>query len=332
MEIRMVSSRQVSPLLEVEGLEVTLASGVRAVEDVSFELYRSECLALVGESGCGKTLTALSILRAMPPDAGCSKAGVLRLDGLELGRLSRSEMRRVRGGKIGMVFQDPSAALDPLFRVGDQIIETYLAHHRSSREEALKRSLEALTAAGLEESRRVFDSYPHQLSGGQKQRAVIAMALCTGVELLIADEPTTALDVTVERQIIDLLAGLCEKRGLALLLITHNLRLVRSLAGRVAVMYAGQIVESAPAGRLFAKPGHPYTRALLECVPAEDGELRSIPGQVPLPGEWLPGCRFRNRCPLAAPGCENSQSLKPYGGQAGHLVRCYLAAETEGTF
>lgn len=326
----MDTARKDSPLLDVKGLEVTLASGVRAVADVTFELYRSECLALVGESGCGKTLTALSILRAVPPDAGCSKAEILRLDGLDLGRLSRREMRQVRGGRIGMVFQDPSAALDPLFTVGDQIVETYRAHRRSNRGEAVERVLEALAEAGLEENRRIFNSYPYQLSGGQKQRAVIAMALCTGVELLIADEPTTALDVTVERQIIDLLAGLRERRGLALLLITHNLRLVRSLADRVAVMYSGQIVESAPAGRLFAMPGHPYTRALLDCIPLDDGELRSIPGQVPQPGEWLPGCRFRNRCRRAAPGCENIQALEPYGGQAGHLVRCHRAADTEG--
>ncbi len=318
------------PLLEVRGLNVTLVSGVRAVEDVGFTLRAGECLALVGESGCGKTLTALSLLRAVPGDVGRSSAGCMSLEGVDLNGLSLSDLKKVRGGRIAMVFQDPSSALDPLFKVGEQIVETFRAHRQAGRAESVVRALAALNAAGIPDTRRVFDSYPHQLSGGQKQRAVIAMALVTGAALLIADEPTTALDVTVERQIIGLLKSLCAERSLALLLISHNLHLVRSLARRVAVMYAGQIVESAPAAELFAAAAHPYTRALLGCVPAADGTLRSIPGQVPSPGDWPAGCRFRDRCTLARDGCERPQALRLLAGQSGRLVRCHLAAAESG--
>ncbi|MCE5272774.1 ABC transporter ATP-binding protein [bacterium] len=319
----------VGPLLDVRGLTVTLASGVRAVEGVDFTLGAGECLALVGESGCGKTLTALSLLRAVPEDVGRSEAERMALEGVELNRLSPAGLRRVRGGRIAMVFQDPSAALDPLFKVGEQIVETYRAHHRAGRSEAVAQALGALAAAGIPDSRRVFGSYPHQLSGGQKQRAVIAMALVTGAALLIADEPTTALDVTVERQIIELLAGLCTTRSLALLLISHNLHLVRSLARRVAVMYSGQIVECAPAAELFSAAAHPYTRALLDCIPQPDGTLRSIGGQLPAPGAWPAGCRFRDRCALAVSGCELPQALRPLDNRPGRLVRCHRAGATE---
>lgn len=313
-------------LLVVRDMTVTLASGVTAVDRVSFEVRRGECLALVGESGCGKTLTALSVLRAVPGDVGRARADRLELDGLELGALDSREMRRIRGARISMIFQDPSASLDPLYRIGDQVIETIRSHLPLSKARARERALESLEEAGLAEPERIFASRPHQLSGGQRQRAVIAMALSTSPELLIADEPTTALDVTVQARILDLLAGLRLSRGLALLLITHNLSVVRRLADRVAIMYAGQIVESAPARELFGSPSHPYARALLECIPSGAGEEpRTIPGQVPTPGNWPSGCRFRPRCSHAAAGCEAEQELRAHRSGERRLVRCHRA-------
>ena len=314
------------PLLEVRELTVTLSSGMTAVDRVSFEVRRGECLALVGESGCGKTLSALSVLRAIPEDIGYSRAEGLLLDGLELGTLGGRDLRRVRGARVAMVFQDPSSALDPLYRIGDQIVETLRAHLPLSRSQARRRALESLEEAGLTDPERIFDSWPHQLSGGQRQRCVIATALSTSPELLIADEPTTALDVTVQARILDLLAGLRHSRGLALLLITHNLSVVRRLADRVAIMYAGQIMESAPAAALFTRPAHPYTRALLDCIPSGAGmELKTISGQAPTPGSWPEGCRFRPRCYYAAAGCEARQELRPYDAGLSRLVRCHRA-------
>ncbi len=321
-----VDSGRDHPLLQVRELSVHLTGGVTAVDRVSFTLGARESLALVGESGCGKTLTALSLLRAVPPEVGRIEARGLEFEGRELTRLSPGELRRVRGSGIAMIFQDPSAALDPLFTVGDQLVETIRAHRRLGRRPARDLAERALSEAGLAESARVLASYPHQLSGGQRQRAMIAMALATGPRLLIADEPTTALDVTVQRQILELLAGLRRSRGLALLLITHNLSIVARLAGRVAVMYAGQIVEEAPVEQLFRAPAHPYTRALLACLPRVDRRVEepgTIPGQVPRPGDWPAGCRFRPRCALAREGCERDQALRPLA--AGRSARCWLA-------
>ena len=316
-------------LLEVAGLTVRLAYGALAVDRVSFRIRRGECLALVGESGCGKTLTALSLLHSIPAEVGESRAASLKLAGREISNPTGNELREIRGGKISIIFQDPRAALNPLFTVGGQMVETLRAHRRLGRNPARQQVLLSLEEAGLAECERVFRSYPHQLSGGQCQRATIALALCTSPELLIADEPTTALDVTVQRQILDLLIGLGRKKGLAILLITHNLSVVAQLADRVLIMYAGQIVESAPLDEIFSGALHPYTRALLDCLPVLDQppkEPASIPGTVPQPGEWPSGCRFRPRCAFAAPGCEKEQALEELAAGSGRLARCWLAA------
>ena len=321
------------PLIEVRELTVRLCSGHLAVDRVSFEINRGECLSLVGESGCGKTLTALSLLKAVPQEVGRITASSISLEGAELTELSEKKMRPVRGGRISMIFQDPAVAVNPLFTLGSQIVETIHAHMRVSRKEADERARSALADAGLVETRRIFHSYPHQLSGGQCQRATIALALATEPRLLIADEPTTALDVTVQRQILDLLKRLRNKRGLALLLITHNLSVVAQLADRVLIMYAGQIVEGASAGKTFSAAAHPYTRALLDCLPSVEiprQEPVTIPGNVPQPGDWPSGCRFRPRCEFAEPECENEQSLAPVGQNGSHTARCWLADKLFG--
>jgi len=327
----MASTADTAGLLEVRNLRVTLSSGIPAVDGVSFEIGRGECVALVGESGCGKSLTALSLVRAVPPEVGETAAEMILLGDRRVDRLDRGGLRRVRGGRVGMIFQEPSACLDPLFTVGSQIVETIRAHQPVSRPQARKRALAALEEAGLSESGRVFDSYPHQLSGGQCQRAFIALALATDPELLVADEPTTALDVTVQRRILDLLAELRRRRGLSLLLITHNLAVVARLADRVLMMYAGQVVEQAPAGELFSTPAHPYTQALLECLPDVDHprpEPPTIPGVVPQPGNWPAGCRFRPRCRLAEEACAQEQMLERTGRR---LVRCWKAVQSSAS-
>ncbi|MEA2062765.1 MAG: ABC transporter ATP-binding protein [Gemmatimonadota bacterium] len=322
-------------LIEVEDLTVRLSNGFVAVDSVSFGIERGEILALVGESGCGKTLTALSLLNGVPPDVGASSASRLELDGCELTGLDGGHLRAVRGGRISMIFQDASAALDPLFTIGSQIVETICAHNRNiSGSAARQHALSVLEDVELKEPDSFFARYPHELSGGQRQRAMIAMALSTGPELLIADEPTTALDVTVQRQVLDLLASLSRERGLALLLITHNLALVASLAGRVLIMYAGQIVESAAVEDFFRfrDAAHPYSRALLECIPRLDEKQRepaTIPGNVPSPGNWPTGCRFRERCRFACQGCERQQHLAPVAGRPYRAVRCLLAGKRE---
>jgi peptide/nickel transport system ATP-binding protein len=307
-----------------------LSSGVAAVDGVSFTLRAGECVALVGESGCGKTLTALSLLRSLPPGVERIGCGRMEFDGRRLDELSSAELRRVRGGGIAMVFQDPTTSFNPLFTVGGQLVETIRAHIPESQAAARERALESLRDAGLPDAGRVFASYPHQLSGGQRQRAFIAMALATGPKLLIADEPTTALDVTVQRQILDLLARLAAEKNLALLLITHNLAVVARLADRVLMMYAGQIVESATVNELFDSPAHPYTRALLDCLPRLDAPRAvppTIPGSVPQPGHWPPGCRFAGRCAFAADACVAAQQLTPLDNEPGRLVRCVRSTE-----
>jgi oligopeptide/dipeptide ABC transporter ATP-binding protein len=319
-----------SCLLQVRELTVMLNNGACAVDTVSFDLKRTECLALVGESGCGKTLSALSLLRAIPLEIGRAVARKISFEGQELNDLNKKELRQVRGGRISMIFQDPSTALNPLFSVGCQIVETIRAHQAIQAGEARRRAVGLLEEAGLADTSRILDSYPHQLSGGQRQRAMIALALSTEPALLIADEPTTALDVTVQRQIIDLLGGLLASRDLTLLLITHNLSVVAKLSDRVLIMYAGQIVENAAVTELFAGAAHPYTRALLGCLPHPKSGRREpvfIPGTVPEPGNWPDGCRFRPRCLFARSGCEGEQHLRPFKGNSRREVRCWLAEE-----
>ena len=295
-----------------------------AVDGVSFDIRRGETLGLVGESGSGKSVTALSIIRLVPPP-GRIDGGRIELDGRNLLDLDARSLRAVRGRRIGFVFQEPAAALNPVFTIGSQIAETVAAHGLARGAAARARAIEWLDAVRVPDPARRAREYPHQLSGGLKQRAMIAVALAAEPDLLIADEPTTALDATVQAEVLDLLRDLRARLHLSLLLITHDLGVVAAMADRVAVMYAGRIVESAPVDRLFARPAHPYTRGLLACIPGQQPgpRLSAIPGIVPRLGEWPPGCAFAPRCdqrfapcPAAPPGVSSIET--------GHDTRCYL--------
>jgi peptide/nickel transport system ATP-binding protein/oligopeptide transport system ATP-binding protein len=317
-------------LLDVRNLSVrfpTRAGPVAAVDGVSFAVAEGETLALVGESGCGKTLTALAVLRLTPP-AATVEAQAIALRGRELACLSGRAMRDVRGKEVGVVFQDPLTALDPVWPVGEQVAEGLRLHEGLGRRAAWSRAVEALREVGIADPGRRASEYPHQLSGGMRQRAMIAAALACRPPLLIADEPTTALDVTLQAQIIDLLLRLREERRLSVLLITHDLGVVAELAHRVAVMYAGQVVESAGVAALFRRPLHPYTRALLSAVPRLGGggrRLATIDGAVPDPARLPAGCRFAPRCRHALEACRRPQELREL--EPGHWVRCDRAAE-----
>ncbi len=288
-------------LLEVRNLTTAFpgqAGETRVVDDLSFKLDRGEVLALVGESGSGKSMTALSLLRIVPKP-GRVIGGEIKLQGEDLLRLPVTEMRKVRGGRIAMIFQEPMTSLNPVVAVGAQVMEAILLHEELTRAEARARTRDLFGEVGIPDPEARLDAYPHELSGGLKQRVMIAMALSTRPEILIADEPTTALDVTVQAQILALLRKLQQDRGTAILLITHDLGIVNELSDRVAVMYAGGIVEVAPRHDLFARPLHPYTRGLLRSIPGRSrpGErLPEIPGVVPSPDQWPNGCRFSTRC------------------------------------
>ena len=297
-------------------------SGVLIGEEISFSISRGEILALVGESGCGKSLTGLAILGLLPPGIKIFK-GKISFKGKDLTRLSFEEYRRVRGAEIAIIFQDPMTALNPVFTVGDQIAEVLTLHRGLSQKEALTEAARLLAEVGIPSPRERLRSYPHELSGGMRQRAMIAMALAGEPELLIADEPTTALDVTVQAQILSLLKEIREKTGLTVLLISHDLSVVAELADRVAVMYAGRLVEEAPVKELFSSPLHPYTKALLAALPRPgERRLSAIPGRVPSPGEWPKGCKFADRCPWTHGRCGEKEP--PLEEKApGHKVRCY---------
>jgi len=320
-------------LLSVDDLSVRFrlpGGSFAAVDGVSFSIEAGQTLALVGESGCGKTLTALALLRLLPPGAECS-ARSISLRGQELTGLPERGMRAVRGKDIGMVFQEPLTALNPVYTVGEQVAEGLRLHEGLTRRAAAARAVELLKDVGLPDPRRAARAYPHQLSGGQRQRAMIAQAIACQPALLIADEPTTALDVSLQAQIIDLLLHLREERNLAILLITHDLGVVAEMGQRVAVMYAGQVVEQADCRTLFARPAHPYTRALLASLPqlttaqSSSGKLAAIDGTVPEPNRLPPGCRFAPRCPLAVEGCQRPQDLLQQ--ETGHWARCHRAQE-----
>ena len=318
-----------SRVLEVENLRVTFPAGdgrrVAAVDGVSFSLDQGETLALVGESGCGKSLTSLSLLRLVPAPGRIEPDSSIRLSDTDVLGLEGDALREIRGRRIGMIFQDPMTSLDPVFRVGDQIAEGILAHLRVSRREARERAVALLRETGIPDPAARADAYPHQLSGGMRQRVMIAIALAAEPEILVADEPTTALDVTVQAQILEVLDRLRTERGMAVLLITHDLGIVAGRADRVAVMYAGQIVEEAPTAALFAHPSHPYTRGLFGSIPRLTGpveRLRPIPGTVPSPAAWPSGCRFRPRCPYAFEPCGREPPPKDVG--PGQWMRCWL--------
>ncbi|HEX9780368.1 MAG TPA: ABC transporter ATP-binding protein [bacterium] len=293
-------------LLEIEGLHVLFRTDrglVRAVNGASLRVGEGDTVGLVGESGCGKSVTASAVLGLVPSPPGELAAGRILFDGRDLARASREELRRVRGAKIGMVFQDPLSALNPVLTIEAQLTETLHAHERLSRADARARALEALRDVGLPDPAQHLKAYPHQLSGGMRQRVMIAMAIVLRPALLIADEPTTALDVTVQAQLIALLRELKRRHRMAMLLISHDLGVVVQLAERIAVMYAGHVVEEAPTVELFRRPRHPYTRGLLEAVPGRGTPARGIPGAVPDAAALPGGCPFHPRCPRAQTRC-----------------------------
>ncbi|MBL3527209.1 MAG: ABC transporter ATP-binding protein [gamma proteobacterium endosymbiont of Lamellibrachia anaximandri] len=297
-------------LLAIENLHTRLGNKqnpVRVVDGLNLTIRQGETLALLGESGCGKSMTALSMMRLLPPSGRISE-GHVKLDGLDLLALSEQEMRQVRGGRMGMIFQEPMTSLNPVLRIGDQIAEAVRLHDRLSGAAVTERVVELLDAVGIPDPRRRAREYPHQLSGGMKQRVMIAMALAGRPELLIADEPTTALDVTIQAQVLNLLKQLQQETGMAILLITHDLGVVAETADRLAVMYAGQIVETADVATFFEGPKHPYSRKLFESLPdshKRDEKLAVIKGTVPPLNQQFSGCRFADRCEQAAPRCSS---------------------------
>ena len=318
-------------ILEIENLQTHFRTpdGInRAVDGVSFHVEAGETLAVVGESGCGKSVTAMSILRLIPEPPG-KIAGAIRFNGKNLLDLSEVEMRSIRGNEISMIFQEPMTSLNPVLTVGRQIGETLRLHQGMSAQQAEDRAVDMLKLVGIPEPERRVKEYPHQLSGGMRQRVMIAIALACNPKLLIADEPTTALDVTIQAQILDLLMDLRDEFRMAIMIITHNMGVIAETADRVLVMYAGRVIEEAPVARVFDHPIHPYTRGLLECVPSitEDrARLIAIPGTLPDPARRPPGCRYSVRCRYAQPGC--SESLPPLIlEEADHWAACLRAKE-----
>jgi peptide/nickel transport system ATP-binding protein len=312
-----------SRLLEVQDLAVSFGR-MRAVDGISFTVEKGETLGLVGESGCGKSTTALALMRLL---ADARLEGEARLEGTDLIHLPEPAMRRLRGADIAMIFQDPGTALHPMIRVGEQIIEALRAHLGLGQAEARQRALDLLRKVGIAAPEERLRAYPHEMSGGMCQRVMIAMAIACSPRLLLADEPTTALDVTVQAQILDLLRDVAREAGMGVILITHDLGVVAGMADRVAVMYAGVIVEMAPTEDLFAAPRHPYTRGLMQSIPhldhGWDEEMPTIPGNVQSAFS-AEGCRFAPRCSLASEACRQEPALRELG--EGHFVACWNAS------
>jgi oligopeptide/dipeptide ABC transporter ATP-binding protein len=330
--------RNAENLLEIHGLRThffTQDGTVKAVDGVSYEIKYGQTLGVVGESGCGKSITALSAMRLIERP-GKVMAGEIRLDGRDLLKISEDEMGDVRGNSISMIFQEPMTSLNPVFTCGDQIAEAVSLHRKVSRKEAWDRAIAMLEQVGIADAGRRAKSYPHQLSGGMRQRVMIAMALSTNPELLIADEPTTALDVTIQAQILELMKSLREQNKMAIMLITHDLGVVAEMADEVVVMYAGKIVERADVDTIYATPHHPYTQGLLASIPrlGEKRErLEVIQGVVPNPLNLPQGCLFKRRCPYAMPICDTPPPFRdvtaqgsPIGTTA-HLSRCWLTPD-----
>jgi oligopeptide transport system ATP-binding protein len=304
------------PLLEVTNLRTAFHTRhgiVRAVNDVSFSLEKGETLGIVGESGSGKSVTCYSLMGLIPQPPGRIESGRAMFGGVDLLNVPREQLRKIRGKRIAMIFQDPMTSLNPYLRVGEQLIEPLLIHEKIERAEAVKRGLRALEEVGVPDAAKRIRSYPHEFSGGMRQRVMIAMALITKPELLIADEPTTALDVTVQAQILELVKKMQRELGMAVIWVTHDLGVVAGLCQRVLVMYAGRIVESAVTGELYSRPRHPYTRALQKSIPAlqpKGAELYTIPGMPPDLSKEIPGCPFVPRCEFAQPPCNAPVELK----------------------
>ena len=319
-------------LLDVQGLTTAFMTGrgeITAIEEVSFSLKEGEILGIVGESGSGKSVTALTIMGLLPQPPARIAAGKVMFQGQDLTKLSAREMQRIRGPGIAMIFQEPMTSLNPVFSIGDQIMETIRAHENLPAAALRKRAIDMLDKVGIPSAARRLDDYPHQMSGGQRQRVMIAIALACNPKLLIADEPTTALDVTIQAQILDLLMDLRDEFRMAIMIITHNMGVIAETADRVLVMYAGRVIEEAPVARVFDHPVHPYTRGLLECVPSitEDrARLIAIPGTLPDPARRPPGCRYSVRCRYAQPSC--SEALPPLIlEEADHWAACLRAKE-----
>ncbi len=317
-------------VLDVQQLQVQFRTGKKskltAIEDVTFKVHKGEILGIVGESGCGKSVTANTILRLLPQQTSIISNGSINFQGQDITKLSHKEMREVRGKKISMIFQEPMTSLNPAHRVGHQLVEMFLAHNKMSKKEAWEKSREFLEKVGIPAPEQRMHEYPHQLSGGMRQRVMIAMALSSRPDLLIADEPTTALDVTIQAQVLDLMKDLQEEMNTAILLITHDMGVVAEMSDYVMVMYAGEVVEYASAKTIFSKPKHPYTNGLLESLPRVDKDmekLNSIPGTVPSLSEMPVGCRFSNRCAKCFDRCKvEKPALVEI--EKGHEVRCFL--------
>ena len=315
------------PLLEVANLRTSFHTRngvVRAVDGVSFSVARGETLGIVGESGSGKSVTCYSLMGLIPKPPGRVESGTAHFDGADLLAMDESALNLIRGKRVAMIFQDPMTSLNPYLRIEDQLIEPLLIHERMPRAEAVKRAIRALEEVGVPDAARRIRSYPHEFSGGMRQRVMIAMALITQPDLLIADEPTTALDVTVQAQILDLIARLQRERGMAVIWISHDLGVVAGFCRRVLVMYAGRVVESGPVEEIFARPRHPYNRALQRSIPALQGkgaELYTIPGLPPDVSKPLPACAFAERCEFAQSACRTGEmALKEI--EPGHASAC----------
>ena len=314
-------------ILQVKNLKTyfhTEAGLVKAVNDVSFDVEKGKTLGIVGESGCGKSMTSLSIMRLIEKP-GQIEGGEILLEGKDIVKMSEDEMRKIRGKKIAMIFQEPMTSLNPVFTIGQQLIEALLLHENMTKKEAKERAIEMLKLVKIPLAERRFDEYPHQLSGGMRQRVMIAMALCCNPELLICDEPTTALDVTIQAQIIDLLRELRDKLNVAIILVTHDLGVVANFADRIQVMYAGQVVEKASCDQIFDQPLHPYTDGLMKCIPKLDDddtkELSVIKGMVPSFDDMPAGCAFCPRCPEAREICRCK--MPELVDVEGRKVRCF---------
>jgi peptide/nickel transport system ATP-binding protein len=321
------------PLLEVADLSIEFRTddGIsRAVDGVGFTVERGRALCIVGESGCGKSVTALSIMGLLPQPPGHIVSGTIRFEGIDLLRLAPGELRARRGDVLAMIFQEPMTSLNPAFTIGEQIAESLMRHRQVSRADARARAIEMLRRVRIPSPEARYDAYPHHLSGGMRQRAMIAMALVCEPRLLIADEPTTALDVTIQAQILDLMRALREETGTAVLLITHDLGVVAEFADEVVVMYAGRVIERAEVRELFRMPQHPYTIGLLGAIPRLDQpqrRLANIRGQVPLRARNIVGCAFAPRCPFAVERCrrETPPLVNHVNGTAGHWAACWQA-------
>ena len=326
-----------SKLLEIDDLRThffTAAGVVKAVDGISYDVNQGETIAIVGESGCGKSVSALSILRLVADPPGRVVGGSIRFEGKDLLKLSDEELREIRGRDIAMVFQEPMTSLNPVLTIGRQLTETLEQHLGMSQVQAVARAVELLGMVGIADPERRLKQYPHHFSGGMRQRVMIAMALCCEPKLIIADEPTTALDVTIQAQILELLKELTRRLGVALIVITHNLGIVARYADRVNVMYAGKIIESGTAQDIYREPRHPYTLALLRSVPRMDQPRRArldpVRGQPPDLSRLDAGCSFRPRCGFAVPRCATTAPALETAGAPGHVAACWQSVEVAG--